>query len=227
MKTTIKGFIIGAVAMCNLFAAQAQNDYDTIRTWQLDKYSSTTIDNLKNDDANWTLNSKGGRYQNVKPTDGNLLTENGTVIAETDSVWFSSGISAGSLLLCFNRGSGNGVQIQNPKPITLKGLKKGQIIEVMFRSSSSSAVGFKSATNLTGDIGDDFYTGTGDRSVTFKVVADGDVSMTNSGGIIIKKIMIMQERYTVYVETPVITVNGNTATITCAKKKGLSFVRYL
>lgn len=199
---------------CSLFA---QDEYDTLRVWNLNKYSQATLSNLSVDTKHWTMNSKGGRYQNAVPTDGELLTANNTVISETDGIYFSKDISAGSLLLCFNRGTaGNGVQVQASKPITLKNLKKGQIVEMELRSSSSSNNGIKSVTNLTGDIGSSNYTGPDFKKFHFKVSADGDVSLTNSGGVIIKSIMILLEKDMDYVATPIITVNANhQVSITC------------
>lgn len=195
----------------------AQDDYDTIKVWQLDTYSQTTLTNLATDTGHWTMNSKGGRYQNTFATDGSLLQANGQVISETDGIYFSSGISAGSLLLCFNRGSnGNGVQVQAAKPITLKGLEEGQILKVELRSSSSSNNGISSATNLTGDIGADNYTGPAFKTFTFTVKADGDVSFTNSGGIIIRRILVVREKNLQSVATPVITLSGNQVSLSCA-----------
>ncbi len=213
----IKTFLSSALIMCLPMGAAAQDDFDTVRVWQLDTYSAATLANIKADTEHWTLNSKGGRYQNATETDGNLLTANGTTIAETDGIYFPSGIKAGSLLLCFSRGtSGNGVQDQDTKPITLRDLQKGQTIELSLRSSSSANNGIKSATNLTGDIGSDNYTGPAFKTFRFKVTEDGDVAFSPSGGIIIRQIMILNEKNSEPVATPVITVDGDVATITCA-----------
>lgn len=213
----IKQIASVAVALCVSTSALAQSDYDTIRVWDLATYSQTTIDNLAADTEHWTMNSKGGRYQNVVATDGNELTAEGEVIPETQGIFFSKGIKAGSLLLCYNRGtSGNGVQDQDTKAITLKGLEQGQTLKITLRSSSSTSRGIKSATNLTGDIGSDYYVGPSFKTMTFTVVADGDVSFSPSGGIIINNITILKETDADSVATPVISMSGNTATITCA-----------
>lgn len=206
-----------AALLCCANVAMSQDDYDTIRVWNLDTYSQVTLDNIAADTEHWTMNSKGGRYQNATATDGELLKASGEVIAENDGIYFGAGIKAGNLLLCFNRGtSGNGVQDQGTQPITLKNLREGQILEMSLRSSSSSNNGIKSAENLTGDIGSDNYTGPQFKTFRFKVESDGDVSFSPSGGVIIKQIMVLSETNTAYVATPVISADGKTATITCA-----------
>ena len=86
-----------------LFAVQAERV--TIKQWNLDAYSETTIANLAADAAHWTMNSKGGRYQNVVATDGGELYANGQVIPETQGLYVGAGVPAGSLLLCYDRGS--------------------------------------------------------------------------------------------------------------------------
>lgn len=213
----LKHILASAALACVALGAHAQDDFDTIRVWQLDTYSSTTLDNLAADTEHWTMNSKGGRYQNAVATDGNLLAANGVTIAETEGIYFAEGIRAGSLLLCFNRGSsGNGVQDQDTKAITLKDLQAGQTVEMALRSSSSSANGIKSATNMTGDTGSDNYTGPAFKTFRFTVSSDGDVSFSPSGGIIIKYIMIMKEKGGEAVATPVIDVEGNKVFISCA-----------
>lgn len=213
-----------AALLCCAIPSLAQGDYDTLRVWRLDTYSQTTLSNIAADTGHWTMNKKGGRYQNAVATDGNLLTANGVVIEETRDIYFPAGIKAGYLLLCFNRGtSGNGVQDQTSAPITIKNLKKGQVLELSLRSSSSSNNGIKAAVNLTGDIGSDNYTGPDFKKFTFKVIADGDVSFTPSGGVIIKSILLLHEEEGAPVATPVITVSGKTATITCATE-GASIV---
>ncbi len=185
--------------------------YDTLQYWPLDTYSEATIANLAADATHWTLNSKGGRYQNVTATDGALLAANGSVIPETDGIYFGAGISAGQLLLCFNRGtSGNGVQTQADKSITLKDLKAGQIVSFELRSSSSANNCISAITNLTGDFGTDTYTGPDFKKFSFTVAADGDVSWTNTAGVIYRHLAVCQDiaEYDGQVSAPTIQCSG-------------------
>ena len=184
---------------------------DTIQCWPFDTYSETTLANLAADTQHWAMNSKGGRYQNVTTTDGSLLKANGTVIAETDGIYLDAGITAGQLLLCFDRGvSGNGLQTQAAKSMTLKGLKAGQHVSFELRSSSSGNNGISSIHNLRGDCGPDTYTGPQFKKFTFQVVADGDVSWTNTAGVIYRNLIVYEDvtQYQGQVATPQIAFSG-------------------
>lgn len=220
----IRNILFILIYCCSSTPLLAQSELDTIRFWNLAKYSQTTIDNVAADTKHWTLNSKGGRYQNVVETDGNLLTANGTVIPETDGIYFGKGIPAGSLLLNYDRGtSSNGVQTQASKATTLKGLKANQIVKISIRSSSSNASGISEVTNLSGETGPSTYTTTSFKTYTFTVAKDGNVSFTNKAGVIINEIGIYEEQQGEQVETPEITINGNIATITCKTKDAQIF----
>lgn len=198
-------------------ATSAQNDLDTIRHWNLAKYSEETINNMAADATHWTMNSKGGRYQNVLETDGNLLTANGKVIPELDGIYFGKGIPAGNLLLCYNRGtSGNGVQSQTAKATTIKGLTGKQIVKISIKSSGSSAAGISAVKNLSGEVGTGTYTTTNFKTYTFTVLNSGDVSFTNTAGVVINEIGVYQEKSGEQVATPKISVDGNNVTVTCA-----------
>ena len=197
-----------------LFAVQAERV--TIKQWNLDAYSETTIANLAADAAHWTMNSKGGRYQNVVATDGGELYANGQVIPETQGLYVGAGVPAGSLLLCYDRGSnGNGLQNQGSVPHTIKGLKAGQKVEITLRSSSSGNNGISAVDNLEGEFGEDTYTPATFKSYTFTVVADGDVWFKNSGGIIIRSITVYEEPEDVRPQAamPVIRTEKKTARI--------------
>ena len=195
---------------------------DTLHYWPLTSYSETTLANLEADASHWVMNSKGGRYQNVTATDGSLLKANGTVIAETDGIYLDAGITAGQLLLCFNRGeAGNGLQTQAAKAMTIKGLKANQYVSFELRSSGSANNGISAIHNLRGDYGPDTYTGPQFKKFTFQVVADGDVSWTNTAGVIYRNLTVYEDvtPYQGQVATPQIDFSGasdNCVTLTTA-----------
>ncbi len=206
---TMKKLIPFTIWLC-VQCALAQT-YDTIQYWPLNTYSEATINNLAADSENWALNDKGGRYQNAVATDGSLLTANGTVIAETNGIYFDQGIAARNLLLCYDRGSsGNGVQIQSAKPITLKNLKAGQFVRFELRSSSLGNNGISDVNNLNGEYGQDTYTGPDFKTYTYEVVADGDVSWTNTAGVIYRNLLVYEDvtEYEGQVAAPVMTYTG-------------------
>ena len=203
--------VIKVILLLLLAQSAAAQKLDTLQYWSLTTYSETTLANLAADSQHWTMNSKGGRYQNVMATDGSLLKANGTVIAETEGIYLGAGITAGQLLLCFDRGvSGNGLQLQTDKSITLKGLKANQYVSFELRSSSSGNNGISAVTNLTGDYGPDTYTGPQFKKFTFQVVADGDVSWNNTVGVIYRNLVVYEDvtPYQGQVATPQIAFSG-------------------
>ncbi|MBQ7162085.1 MAG: hypothetical protein IJR64_00610 [Bacteroidales bacterium] len=211
-----KSLLIFSLLLATSLLSAVRAQRVTVKQWNLDSYSSTTLANLAADSEHWTMNSKGGRYQNVQATDGNELYANGQIIAETQGLFVGAGVSAGSLLLCYDRGtSGNGLQNQGSVPHTLKGLKAGQKIEITLRSSSSSANGISAVDNLEGEFGEGTYTPASFKSYVFTVVNDGDVWFKNSGGIIIRSIVVFEEAEDVRPQaaTPVIQTEKKIARI--------------
>ena len=209
--------LLSAIAVSLFMCGSLHAQTTVVKSWDLATYSATTVSNLASDTEHWTMNSKGGRYQNAVATDGGLLKACGEIIPETNGIYFAAGIKAGNLLLCYDRGSsGNGVQNQSATATTIRDLSAGQIVEISLRSSSSSQNGISAVTNLTGDVGSSYYTTTGFKTFTFTVVKDGDISFTNSGGIIIRSITISQEQQGEYVATPEITVSDNKVSLSCS-----------
>ncbi len=203
------------VAVFHPTQGHAQIQYDTIQWWNLAVYNQVTLDRLAADTENWEYNSKG-RYMNRFTTDGTLLKAQGSIIAETDGLYIGAGIEAGSLLLRHAMGaSQNGLQMQRNKPVTIRNLKKGQTVVIDIKSSSSSQQGIATVSNLEGKTGSDTYTTSAFKTYTFKVIADGDVSWTNSGGVVVKSVGVLEELGGETVETPVIEADGKLITITC------------
>ena len=84
----MKRYLLIATALIFYVASlSAQDVLDTIRIWNLHSFSDVSVANMAADATNWKLNSKGGRYQNVTTTDGNLLKASGVVITETDGLY--------------------------------------------------------------------------------------------------------------------------------------------
>ena len=216
-------YTLAAIGALILYAvsAQAQITYDTLQWWNLAKYEAETINNLAADTDNWYAMSKNGtiqRYANNVTTDGNPLKANGVLIAETAGLTIGKGMGKGTLLLRYNMGSSqNGMQMQAVAPITISNLKAGQVVSITVKSSSTASVGIKSVTNLLGEYGEDTYPTTYFKTYLFEVAADGDVSWTNSGGIVVQSVGVLEENADTreQVATPQIDVSGHNVTITC------------
>lgn len=213
--------VLALFLACFSLSIKAQTTYDTIQSWNLSQYSSATISNLAADTARWTPMSKSGtiqRYSNKTATDGLPLTANGTIIAETKGMLVGSGISAGNLLLRHNMGSSqNGLQMQSTAPITIPDLKAGQKVDVTIKSSSSASQGIASVSNLKGSYGEGTYPATYFKTYTFEVIADGNVSWTNSGGVVIQSVAVfnVKEDIREQVITPKISVDNKLVSMSC------------
>ncbi len=199
----------------------AQTTYDTIQWWNLAKYTETTIANLATDTINWTPMYKSGtlqRYSNKVITNGSTLKANNIIIAETNGLLVGSGINPGNLLLRHNMGSSqNGMQMQNTAPVTIPGLKAGQRVDITIKSSSSTPQGISAVTNLKGSYGEATYPATYFKTYTFEVISDGDVSWTNSGGVVVQSVGVFNVSADIreQVAVPVIITEGEKVSISC------------
>lgn len=202
-------------------SALAQTTYDTVQWWNLAVYKAQTLENLAVDTGRWTPMLKSGtlqRYANKVVTDGLPLVANGQVIEETQGLLVGAGMEAGTLLLRHNMGSSqNGLQMQRLVPVSIPGLKAGQRVVVTMKSSSSTAQGIAEVSNLSGEVGASTYPATYFKTYTFDVIEDGDVSWTNSGGVVIQRVGVLAMKADLRdsVATPVIRVDGRLVTLTC------------
>ncbi|MDR0988075.1 MAG: hypothetical protein LBM06_01245 [Prevotellaceae bacterium] len=82
-------------------------------------------------------------------------------------------------------------------PVTIKGLKKGQKVALKVRSASTTGSrGISEVTNLDGVVGESTYKlgdETGDIVYDLTVIADGDATFTNSGGLLLLGLTISEE----------------------------------
>ena len=199
----------------------SQIQYDTIQWWNLAQYSTVTIENLAADTDNWYPMSKNGtlqRYANNVVTTGETLKANGVIITELNGLLVGKGIGVGNVLLRHNMGSSqNGMQMQSNAPITIPNLKKGQKVLVTIKSSSSTAQGIASVTNLHGICGEGSYTSTSFKTYNFEVIDDGDISWTNSGGVVVQSAGVLDEQSDANEKTatPQIIVNGKEISFSC------------
>ncbi len=207
------------LGLVNLFA---QVKYDTLQWWDLSHYSASTIADLTADTERWTPMYKGEtlqRYSNKVPTDGAPMTASGRVISELSGLLIGEGIESGSFLLRHNMGeSQNGMQMQRVAPVTILGVKQGDVVLVEIKSSSKNSAGIASVENMEGECGEGYYTTSNYKTYEFKVVADGNASFTNMGGVVVRSIGLLKkyEDERPRVATPEIIVNGNEIQISCS-----------
>lgn len=194
-------------------AAMAQDGYTLLKEWNLIALSDASVNNLKADTEHWDYNTKG-RYLTKFATDGKLLTANGEIISEYDNLYIGKGVIAGNLLLWVSESSNNGLQLQSSTGITLKSLKKDDLVLVKIKSSSKNQQGIEKLSNLSGKVGQDTYSAAY-QTYELTVVGDGDVTFTPTAGIIIQWIKVMRPTGAEAVATPRLSVDGNVLTASC------------
>lgn len=167
----------------------AQETTEILQSWDLTTYSQSTIDHLAADTENWEYNEKG-RYVYKHTTDGNELKANGVIIEETAGLFIGEGIEYGSLLLRHAMGKNNGLQMQRNRPIRIDNLLAGQMVMIEMISSSKESHGIAEVSNLEGSYGEGTYKAQTQNAYTFRVIEDGSISFTNSGGVVYKSIKI-------------------------------------
>ena len=167
----------------------AQTTNQVIKSWNLLTFSDETVKNLAADTEHWEYNSKG-RYANTQPNDGEELKANGVIIKETAGLFIGAGMEAGTLLLRHAMGDNNGLQMQRNRPIRIDGLSAGQSVIIKMISSSKDSHGISEVSNLEGEVGESTYKAQNINTYNLRVVADGSISFTNSGGVVYKEISI-------------------------------------
>ncbi|NDW12182.1 hypothetical protein D0T50_04670 [Bacteroides sp. 214] len=199
MKTKL---LFGIFMMCALFSAKTAmaQDWTNVKVYDLEVWSAATVANLAADTENWEADMNGDvvrRYKNkVATVDKGVFKANNVEIEELKGFLIGGGsLSAGNFNIRHNWEGNMGVQCgSSNKDVIIKDLVAGQKVIVKFISAKDSeARGFSSITNLTGEVGPTTW---GDpKSVVtneFMVVANGDVSLKYSGGIILKSITIQE-----------------------------------
>lgn len=218
-RYTLIARLVTCLCLTSPMAGNAQSVTDTIRWWSFTSFSEETVNNLAADKTLWEEGLKNGkliRYANKVTTDGNPTTANGKVISELEGILIGEGVTAGSFLLRHNMGEDNGVQMQRSVPVTITDVSAGQTLVVTLKSSSKNNEGISDVTNLNGEYGESTYTPNAFKTYMFEVAEDGKASFTNSGGIVIQSIGLLDisEDLRQQAETPIIDIQGNNVTIT-------------
>lgn len=193
MKTinTLLYTLLTALFMLTATNANAQ------QSWSFTSISSTDKTNLAADTENWTYDSAKDRYGNVNALTGEALIANGTELAYTNGLKFTCEdkdivrVDIGGSRLAFN----------GTATITIPGLTQGQVVTVKAVSSSKDAENRTiNASNLSGTTGFGEATLYPEKFVlssvpicTGTVAADGDVTITSTGGYYIYSISVTSD----------------------------------
>lgn len=201
-------FLMAAfAAVCLSVSAQ-----EVVKTWNFEVWSQETVANFVADSESaspiWVQGDGTPLYPDFSPwararnnvtlTANTNLTANGVEIEELKGVFFWA-VTSSNLNIRFNYGSAesganNGIQFGSSNQyFGLADLTEGQIVKITFvTASSGTSRGISGITNLTGPTGaDNAYASDDPVTLTYTVVADGNVRWTYNAGIILKKIELL------------------------------------
>ena len=174
-----------ALLLMSVSAALAQS-WD----FQEEGFSQTDKDNLAADATNWTYDSSNDRYKSAftSLTVG-ALTANGVELESVSGLLFTI-TKADAVRIDFKKSS---LTLNQKSTITIKDLKKDYIVRVKCKSSSKTDARAITATNVTPTTATDFAEAGSTELVTNtgKVTADGDITLSNTGGIYIYSIEVI------------------------------------
>lgn len=156
--------------------------YETYKKWEF-KWSSTTLSDLS-EDGDWS--SDGTNYTYSLALNNEELTANSSPIAETEGLLFINPKEGNTMVIY---GSGR-LRLNKPgQAIIIPSLKTGDKVLVKFRSAKSSdSRGFDN-TNLSKA---SFRALGSDITDEGLVLADGDVTLTASGGIYVSSVEVQR-----------------------------------
>ena len=161
------------------------------QSWSFTAELSSTDKNNMDADANWYYDSSKKRYSYTAALTKATLMANGSEL----------NVAAGLLFSCNAVESGEGnIRFESGKrmwlagssaPVVIPNLKKGQEVTISYMTSSNSAARGITPTNLSGTTG--FDASTSAQTGNGQVTADGDVTLTPTGGVYVYSIEVGAE----------------------------------
>ena len=173
-----------ALLLMSLSAVMAQ-------TWdfQEEGFSTTDKANLDADPTNWVYDATGNRYKSQMTVTAEALKANGVALDCTDGLLFTL-TKLDAVRVDFKKSC---ITLNQKSVVTIKNLSQGFIVKVKCQSSNKDVNRSLTASNVTPATTKDFNT-TGDKTLvtyTGTVTADGDVTLSNSGGLYIYSISVV------------------------------------
>ncbi len=172
-----------AVLMIVLMAAVSAN----AQTWDFATVGEADKSNLAADAAAWLFDEGNNRYKSVGARTAEPLTANGVELGVTKGLLFTCEVDD-AIRVDFKKKS---VTTNKTVTITIPGLKAGmQVMMSCQTSKSGTARGFN-VTNLTPVSGSFNATADGTQNNVGTVEADGDVTLTNTGGLYVYSLKVV------------------------------------
>lgn len=175
-----------ALLLMSLSAAMAQ-------TWDFNEegVGATDIANLTADTEHWTpeVSTAQNRFKSKGNYNEEELKANGAVLDYTAGLLFT--INKDDAVRIDVKGSR--IALNQKSTITIRGLKKGFVVKVACQSSSKNTARSLTATNVTPATTKDFSAAGDNTAVTYTgtVAADGNITLSNSGGLYVYSISVI------------------------------------
>ncbi len=160
----------------------------TAQTWDFSSVSATDKANLAADAAAWTheSSSSNDRYKNIGTYNAEPLTANGAELEFTRGLLFTIG-AADAVRVDIK---GKRMAMNKVQTITLKDMKAGYRLTMKCKTSKSGTARGVNVTNLTPESGSFNSTSADDQTNVATVTADGDVTLTNTGGLYVYSLSV-------------------------------------
>ena len=154
------------------------------QTWDFTSVTDADKTALSADTENWYDDTSKGRYNSQKALETAPLTANGTEISFAKGLKFTAGAASsntnGKIRVNYKDGR---LGINGVATITIPSLKAGQTVKVKCKTSSKSTARGFNVTNLSPKSGYFNTTTTDTQENEGTVEADGEVTLTSTGGL--------------------------------------------
>ena len=180
----ISNIIYGLLAsIMTLFATEAN-----AQAWDFSTVSSADQANLSADAANWKheSTSSNDRYKNNSTYSNEPLTANNTELEFTKGLLFTT-TQTDAIRVDVKGGR---LALNKATTVTVKNLKAGDKITVSCKTSSKAQARGLNVTNITPEEGYFNSTSLDAQTNTGIITADGDITLTNTGGLYVYSIKI-------------------------------------
>ncbi|MGN1263366.1 MAG: polysaccharide lyase family 1 protein [Prevotella sp.] len=159
------------------------------QTWDFTSVSETDKTNLAADADGWTheSTSSNDRYKNVGNYTEEALKANGVELEFTRGLLFT--ISADDAVRVDIKGAR--MAMNKVLTITLKNAKKGYRVTMTCKTSKSGTARGVNVTNITPESGSFNSTSADDQTNIGTVTEDGDITITNTGGLYVYSISVV------------------------------------
>ncbi len=170
------------VALCAIISAMPM--VAGAQSWDFTSLGDTDKAALSADTDNWYDDTSKGRYNSQKALDAAALTAGSQELDYAKGLRFTAGAASakdnGKIRVNYKDGR---MGINGVVTITLTGLKAGQTVKVSCKTSSKSTARGFNVTNLMPTSGYFNATTTSAQDNVGVVEADGDVTLTSTGGL--------------------------------------------